>query len=50
VPTSLANQLPLAVAVIGLPQREAAIFTVAAAIEQARGPFPPPRFLTSLGD
>jgi amidase len=50
VPTDLVTELPLAVSVIGLPQHEAKLFTVAAAIERARGPFPAPRFLTSVSD
>jgi amidase len=50
VPASLANELPLGLALIGKPHAEALLLEVAAVFEAARGDFPPPRFLPSVGD
>jgi amidase len=48
VPTELVGELPLGVALVSLPGHESALLTIAAAVELARRPFPPPRFVTSV--
>jgi amidase len=48
VPVALANELPLGVSLIGRPGEEAKLFAFGIALEQARGPFPEPRFLPSI--
>ncbi len=50
VPVQLAAELPLGVSLIGKPGEESALLVLAETIERARGPFPEPRFLTSVGD
>lgn len=50
VPVTLAGELPLGVALIGKPDDERTLFSLAAAIERRRGEFPEPRFLPSAGD
>jgi amidase len=50
VPTSIANELPLGLALIGTPHGEAALLEVAAVFEAARGEWPPPRFLPMVAD
>jgi len=50
VPASLAGELPLGIALIGRPRAEALLLEVAAAFEAARGEWPPPRFLPTIGD
>jgi amidase len=50
VPVGLAGELPLGVALIGQPSNEASLFTLAAALERQRGPFPEPRFLPAVAD
>jgi amidase len=47
VPVALAGELPLGVSLIGKPGEESLLFALGVAIEQARGPFPEPRFLPS---
>jgi len=50
VPAAVIGELPLGVAFIGRPRDEAKLFAIAAAFERARGSFPEPRFLASVGD
>ena len=50
VPVAVVDELPLGVALIGKPGREALLVALAAAIERERGPFPEPRFLPSIDD
>ena len=50
VPVQLAGELPLGVSLIGNPGEESSLLALAGAIERARGPFPEPRFLASVGD
>ncbi len=50
VPASLANELPLGLALIGKPRGDAQLLQLAAAFEAARGPLPAPQFLPSVGD
>jgi amidase len=48
VPVQLAMELPLGVTLIGSLGGEAQLLALGEAIEQARGPFPEPRFLPSI--
>ena len=50
VPGELAGELPLGVSFIGRPGTEALLVSIAAAVERLRGPFPAPRFLSSVED
>jgi amidase len=50
LPVQLAGELPLGVSLIGKPGEESSLLALAGAIERARGPFPEPRFLASVGD
>ncbi len=50
VPASLANELPLGLALIGKPHAEAPLLELAAVFEAARGEWPPPRFLPEIED
>jgi amidase len=50
VPMRLSGELPLGLAFIGKPRDEATLVAFAAAFEAARGPFPEPRFLATVGD
>jgi amidase len=50
VPAMLAEELPIGVSFIGPPRQEALLLDVAALFERARGEFPAPRFLPSIGD
>jgi amidase len=50
VPASLANELPLGLALIGTPRGEPALLEVAAVFEAARGEWPAPRFLPMVED
>jgi amidase len=49
VPASLVSELPLGVLLIAKPHDEALLLDVAAAFEDARGAWPPPRFLPTIG-
>ena len=44
VPSALVDGLPVGVALIGVPGAEHALLSMAAAFEDARGPFPKPRY------
>ena len=44
VPSALVDGLPLAVALIGVPGAEPTLLSMAAVFEEARGPFPKPRY------
>jgi amidase len=48
VPVRLARELPLGVSLIGKPGAEAQMLALGEALERARGPFPEPRFLSSI--
>ena len=50
VPITVVDELPLGVALIAAPGREALLVALAAAIERERGPFPQPRFLPSIDE
>ena len=50
VPLSLVDELPLGVSLIGKPGEVPVMLSLAASLERARGPFPEPRFLPSIGD
>jgi amidase len=50
VPAELLGELPVGVAFIATPWREPALAEIAAAFEATRGPFAPPRFLSTIGD
>jgi amidase len=50
VPADLSAELPLGVALIGRPNDEATLLAIAAALERERGPFPEPRFLSTIAD
>jgi amidase len=50
VPMALSAELPLGLAFVGKPRDEARLVAIAAAFESARGPFPAPRFLTTVAD
>jgi amidase len=50
VPIALVDELPLSLALIGKPRDESRLVTLAVALERARGPFPEPRFLPSIGE
>jgi amidase len=50
VPVELAGDLPLAIALIAQPGDEKPLLTIGAVVEELRGPFPEPRFLTSAAD
>jgi amidase len=50
VPVALADELPLAVSLIGKPGEEPVLLALGAALERARGPFPEPRFLPTIAD
>ena len=50
VPASLANELPLGIALIGQPRGEPLLLEAAAVFEAARGALPAPRLLTSVED
>jgi amidase len=49
VPAELAGELPLAIVFIGKPFDEQRLLEIAAVFESARGAFPAPRFLLSVG-
>jgi amidase len=50
VPVALASELPLGISVIAKPGDEPVLIALGAAIERERGPFPEPRFLTTVED
>jgi amidase len=50
VPIALANELPLGVALTARPGDEALLLRLASALERERGPFPEPRFLSTIAD
>jgi amidase len=50
VPVALVDELPLGVSLIGEPGKVTLLLNLAASLERARGPFPEPRFLQSIGD
>jgi amidase len=50
VPVDLVDELPLGVSLIGKPGEVTLLLSLAASLERARGPFPEPRFLASVGD
>jgi amidase len=50
VPVGLVDELPLGVSLIGKPGEVTLMLSLAASLERARGPFPEPRFLASVGD
>jgi amidase len=50
VPVALAGELPLGVSLIGKPGEESSLVALGTAIERARGPFPEPRFLPTVGN
>src|SRR5690606_15558508 len=45
LPIALERGLPLGVSLVAAPGNEGVLFSLAAAIEARRGPFPEPRFL-----
>jgi amidase len=50
VPVALVGELPLGVSLIGKPGDLTRLLSLTASLERARGPFPEPRFLPSVGD
>jgi amidase len=50
VPAELLDELPMAISFVGLPWTEPRLVDVASAFEAARGSFPPPRYLATVGD
>ena len=50
VPASVIDELPVAIAFIGMPGDDEHLLAMAAAFESARGVFPGPRFLPTLDD
>jgi amidase len=50
VPVALVGELPLSLSLIGKPGDESRLVNLAVALERARGPFPEPRFLPSIGE
>jgi amidase len=50
VPAELLDELPVAIALIGRPWSEPELVEIASAFEAARGSFPPPRYLPTVGD
>ena len=50
VPAELLNELPVGIAFVGMPWTEPELVEIAGAFETARGAFPPPRYLATIGD
>ena len=50
VPADLLGELPVGIAFVGAPWTEPELIDIASAFEAARGPFPAPRFLQTVGD
>jgi amidase len=50
VPAELLGDLPVGIAFVGMPWTEPELVEMASAFESARGAFPPPRYLATVGD
>jgi amidase len=50
VPAELLDELPVGIAFVGTPWTEPELIEIASAFETARGAFPPPRYLATVGD
>jgi amidase len=50
VPTALVDELPLGVVLVARPNQERLLLDLASALEQRRGGFPLPRFLSEVLD
>ena len=50
VPAELLGELPVAIALVGLPWSEPELVEIASAFEAARGSLAPPRYLATVGD
>jgi amidase len=50
VPAELLDELPVGIAFVGMPWTEPELVEIAGAFEAARGAFPPPRYLVTVGD
>jgi len=50
VPAELLHELPVGIAFVGMPWTEPELTDMASAFEAARGVFPPPRYLATIGE